>query len=290
MNAASTSATVISAAFNYAGRRSGTTTGYGFNSVTFKNCTNSVNILNSYAVNSVSGYFAGNNGAFSNNVTFDNCSFNGLIEGALEVQGAFASQREKVTADQFIFNNCSIGSDAKLYATCGLAKSGPISIGLTSTVNTVASGIQLPAEEYRDNSFAKAEVTKKSNNTFTVTSSVEFDDIKVYVYGGMSHAESGSSGTFRYLAKYTESAGVYTLDKIAFSVEDLPATGAIAGYGNNRFFDINGTVTYFGKGTCTGITLTSASLTVVAYKDGVAVAAGKLKDSAGNLTTLNLKA
>lgn len=279
IDASSSSSTVISAALNYAARNKVGSTGQDFRSVTFRNCTNSIQILNSYNANYVAGYFAGNNGKYTTPVTFENCSFSGTLEGAVSYEAAFATQGKGNAsyANQFTFNNCTIDAGAKLYvSTNGVANTGAIRI--VGYDGTDVAGVTATAD-YVDTTLGALTINKTSATTFTL-SGAEYATIKVFVCGSMLHADrvGGGSGTFRFMHPVVSTAEGYQLYKVVYAAGETPANANALekGFANERFNVVGDTAYYYGEGTCTGITMTSCTVIVVAYNsNGQAVAIGR---------------
>lgn len=299
IDASSSSSTVVSAALNYAARNKKGNGDQGFKSVTFKNCTNSIQILNSYNANYVAGYFAGNNGKYTTSVTFDNCSFSGTLEGAISYEAAFATQAKGNTsyAGQFTFNNCTIDAGAKLYvSTNGVANTGAIRVdgydgttvdGINATSNYVDSTSLKPltvsalTSDTQVNYGTSAKPSNKYVTTGFKVSGVEYDHLKVFVCGSMAHddREGKPSGTFRFLHPTPEQGadGSYQLYKIKYVAGEVPANANALekGFANNRFNVVGDTANYYGEGTCTGITMNKCKIIVVAYDNtGKAIAIG----------------
>ncbi|MBQ9481628.1 MAG: hypothetical protein IJU84_05655 [Clostridia bacterium] len=297
IDASSSSSTVVSAALNYAGRNKIDGKTQAFKSVTFRNCENSVNILNSYNANYVAGYFAGNNGIYDSTVSFENCTFDGIIEGAVSYQGAFAVQDKnadgKTTfktsfANQFTFSNCRILENAKLYvSTNGVSNTGAIRI--VGYDGTSVTGVTAVKADFVDSTTLQSLTVSAPTSTTKVTtvinvSGVEYHHLKIFVCGSMKHddREGKPSGTFRFLHPTPEKGtdGSYQLYKIKYVAGEVPsnANALEKGFANSRFNVVEDTANYYGEGTCTGVDMSNCTVIVVAYDNtGRAIAIGRYK-------------
>lgn len=281
MDASRCSDTGVSAGINIAGKTTDNFPSADFKSITFKNCTNSVKILNSFGVYSVSGYFGGNNGKFTGNVVFENCTFDGSIDGAGTWLGAFASQADNSKTPtpyngQYVFTNCTIGANAKL------VKAGTETVGEVSIKNYGTDVESITSTESLIATINHLEIIPNSDNkSFTVSVSDEIKSqitgYKVIVKGSLKQVDGGGDFRFLHPTELNKETGVFSLYKVVGSGDELTNT-VDYGFASTRFVldKTTNTATYYYNGVGTGITVNKVTVIVVAFNGDVAVAYGSL--------------
>lgn len=248
-------------------------------SVTFTNCENEIKILNAYATSLVAGFASAQSVLPAGSVKFTNCKFAGLIEGSYQ-QGAGAFFANNNTAkDYYVFSGCTVAEDAKIIKTAGLGKTdvayncGNVCLkgetvveGITGTV-AVDSSLKAVTFDKVDGVALECHVE-----------GVVADDYKVYAVGSMDYG-NGKGGAFRYVqpavAGTIDATGklTHTLLKIK-SDDTVNKTTDKATYGSDLIVNENGVLVYYCGTVCKSINVTNATIVVVAYKEGKAVAIG----------------
>lgn len=248
-------------------------------SATFTNCENEIKILNAYATSLVAGFASAQSVLPAGSVKFTNCKFAGLIEGSYQ-QGAGAFFANTQTAkDYYVFSGCTVAEDAKIIKTAGLDKTdtayncGNVCLkgetvveGITGTV-AVDSSLKAVTFDKVDGVALECHVE-----------GVVADDYKVYAVGSMDYG-NGKGGAFRYVqpavAGTIDATGklTHTLLKIK-SDDTVNKTTDKATYGSDLIVNENGVLVYYCGTVCKSINVTNATIVVVAYKEGKAVAIG----------------
>lgn len=272
---------------------------YPIKSLSFKDCNNSIKILNSYSVNNVSGFVSTMGTVYEGNVTFDNCSFNGIIEGSLVGAagiGAFVTDSKTVynsAKPQYVFNNCS-AQGAKLVKTdkdCGAVYIS----GTTSVAN-----INVSSDLVDDSLKPIAITTGEDKLTITATpdSSVvsQVKSYKVFAYGSMTYwgSTSEGGGGFRCLqpvqsGEIVNGVLTKTLYKVGYDNENT-TNNTDTSCGSNLFVLNNNVITYYCKSVCKNINKIT-QIIVVAYNESgnvVAIGSQVTSKTANNVTTVYL--
>ena len=303
INAANSANSSIAPFINFINRNSATGEVSKLKSLTFKKCESDLKILNAYANNVVSGFaatMAGDNISTAA-IKFDNCKFNGLVEGSYSIGvGAFFTGTNGFKASSLSFSNCTVGADAKIIKTAGLNSTAPMyDCGYVATLAGPASSTEIRGKEVGALVTNVETISNLTVNaeTLQVTANVEgADKYEIYVVGGMSYIENPTvkkdfGGAFRFVQPVkdvTNGALDYPLKKIKYSAEDAPQNNAdpkdASKYGTNLIVEDGNDLVYYGKSVCTGIYVKEATLVVVAYKEGKAIAFAQYA------TTLNLAA
>lgn len=275
INAANSGNTNVSPFITYIKRSSLTP-----KSVTLKNCSSDLKILNAYANHVVSGFVSSQTELPANSLKFENCTFNGLIEGSYDRGvGVFYTNTNKDTK-AVSFTNCTIGEKAEIVQTSGLEanadekfKCGYVSLNGVVSVDgilgkSVDDLVQKRADDIPD--------LKVTNNVVTATVA-NADRYEIYVVGSMSYTDTtGKGGGFRFVQPATARENgklEYTLKKIKYRDADAPANEN-ATYGTNLIVEDGNDLVYYGKSVCMAINVTEAKLVVVAYSNNIAIAIG----------------
>ena len=251
-------------------------------SATFTNCENEIQILNAYATSLVAGFASAQSVLPAGSVKFTNCKFAGLIEGSYQ-QGAGAFFANNNTAkDYYVFSGCTVAEGAKIIKTAGLNSTksdyncGYVCLKGVTDIDGITgkAAADLVDDGLKAVTFDKIEGTELQCHVEGVVA----DDYKVYAVGSMDYG-NGKGGAFRYVqpavAGTVDATGklTHTLLKIKSD-----ATGTTenkdATYGSDLIDNENGVLVYYCGTVCESINVTNATIVVVAYKEGKAVAIG----------------
>lgn len=245
-------------------------------SVTFKDCQSNVKIFNSYAKPIVSAFITGDNTIPSGAIKFENCSFNGRIEGAKDqTPGAFFAIRSQLAEIMPVeMKNCTMGADASIvvnktscnncehvsdyrYMLCNGNIHQTANIGVNITGNFASEKItKIDSMEIAVNG-TKVSCTVDGADSYAVF--VSFGMVDLFGKGGQICFEQKVNGSEVQNGTLTKTLLCYKAD-----LETAPQGEIIV---NN-----NNVLTYYGKNVCSEITFSSGTVTVVAFKDGKAVA------------------
>ena len=251
-------------------------------SVTFTNCENEIQILNAYATSLVAGFASAQSVLPAGSVKFTNCKFAGLIEGSYQ-QGAGAFFANNNTAkDYYVFSGCTVAEDAKIIKTAGLGKTdaayncGYVCLKGVTDIDGITgkAAADLVDVGLKAVTFDKVEGTELQCHVEGVVA----DDYKIYAVGNMDYG-NGKGGAFRYVqpavAGTIDATGklTHTLLKIK-SDDTVNKTTDKATYGSDLIVNENGVLVYYCGTVCKSINVTNATIVVVAYKEGKAVAIG----------------
>ena len=105
------------------------------------------------------------------------------------------------------------------------------------------------------------------------------DDYKIYAVGTMKY-KNGNGGAFRYVQPAVENTIDATTGKLTHTLLKIKYDATVnkttekATYGSNLIVLENGVLTYYCGTVCESINVTNATIVVVAYKEGKAVAIG----------------
>lgn len=248
-------------------------------SVTFTNCENEIKILNAYATSLVAGFASAQSVLPAGSVKFTNCKFAGLIEGSYQ-QGAGAFFANNNTAkDYYVFSGCTVAEDAKIIKTAGLGKTdaayncGNVCLKGETVVEGITGTVAVDSS-LKAVTFDKVDGVSLECHVEGVTA----DDYKIYAVGSMDYG-NGKGGAFRYVqpavAGTIDATGklTHTLLKIK-SDDTVNKTTDKATYGSDLIVNENGVLVYYCGTVCKSINVTNATIVVVAYKEGKAVAIG----------------
>lgn len=249
-------------------------------SLTLKNCSSDLKILNAYATSLVAGFVSGQTDVSTGAVKFVNCSFDGLIEGAFQYgSGAFYTNNANGANDDATFTNCTVGANAKIIKTSGMQATtdvenyncGNVSVDkLTNHLNTLEG---ITGNITVDTSLKALDfvVDESLKVTATVEGAAKYE---IYAVGTMSYNEK-SSGAFRFVQPATAGEDgklEYTLLKIKSNAEGS-TTNTETTYGSNLIVNENGTLVYYCATVCKSINVKTAQVVVVAYNaEGKAIA------------------
>ena len=250
-------------------------------SVTFTNCENEIQILNAYATSLVAGFASAQSVLPAGSVKFTNCKFAGLIEGSYQ-QGAGAFFANNNTAkDYYVFSGCTVAEDAKIIKTAGLGKTdaayncGYVCLKGVTDIDGITgkAAADLVDVGLKAVTFDKVEGTELQCHVEGVVA----DDYKIYAVGTMDYG-NGKGGAFRYVQpaikeNIVEGKLTQTLLKIK-SDDTVNKTTDKATYGSDLIVNENGVLVYYCGTVCKSINVTNATIVVVAYKEGKAVAIG----------------
>lgn len=237
----------------------------GAHNVTFKNCTNEVNIKNAVSQKLVAGFTNTQNGS---KITFENCTNSGNIQGAMSACAGFVTlNRDGINALKTIkFTNCKntgevIKTIADEKATNGFVA---ISADIKETTESFATPDGCTTIDL-DKSVDVMELTiDKDNLTMTlnsVPSGVAY--FKAVCQGNIFYIGGKSSGVFTFYQKFDGTALTgEKLLKIAFSTE---AAGSSGEYGNAFVSKVDGHLIYNEKTLAERIDMTKTTVAVFAY-------------------------
>lgn len=258
-------------------------------SLTLKNCESDLKILNAYATSIVAGFASAQSFVLpTGSVKFENCKFNGLIEGSYQQgAGAFFANNDNKKNDALAFTNCTVGENAKIIKTAGRGLSnseaamyncGNVALYDVTTADGITGEVAVDSQSLKDAAFTVADGVL----TCEIEGAVKYE---IYAVGTMTY-ENGKGGAFRYVQPATaaELKTGYTLLKIK---SDATGTteNTVTTYGSNLIVNENGTLVYYCGTVCQSINVKTAKLVVVAYNEaGTAIAIGT------SATTVNLAA
>lgn len=247
--------------------------------VTFTNCENEIQILNAYATSLVAGFASAQSVLPAGSVKFTNCKFAGLIEGSYQ-QGAGAFFANNNTAkDYYVFSGCTVAESAKIIKTAGLDSvkteynCGNVCLKGETVVDGITGTVAVD-KNLKAVTFDKVEGTELQCHVEGIVA----DDYKIYAVGTMKY-KNGNGGAFRYVQPAVEgtidATGklTHTLLKIK-SDDTVNKTTDKATYGSDLIVNENGILVYYCGTVCKSINVTNATIVVVAYKEGKAVAIG----------------
>lgn len=248
-------------------------------SVTFTDCVNEIQILNAYATSLVAGFASAQSDLPVGSVKFTNCKFAGLIEGSYQ-QGAGAFFANNRTAkDAYVFSGCTVAESAKIIKTAGLDSEkteyncGNVCLKGETVVDGITGTVAVD-KNLKAVTFDKVEGTELQCHVEEIVA----DDYKIYAVGTMKY-KNGNGGAFRYVQPAVENTIdatgklTHTLLKIKYDAT-VNKTTKKATYGSNLIVLENGVLTYYCGTVCESINVTNATIVVVAYKEGKAVAIG----------------
>lgn len=248
-------------------------------SVTFTDCVNEIQILNAYATSLVAGFASAQSDLPVGSVKFTNCKFAGLIEGSYQ-QGAGAFFANNRTAkDAYVFSGCTVAESAKIIKTAGLDSEkteyncGNVCLKGETVVDGITGTVAVD-KNLKAVTFDKVEGTELQCHVEEIVA----DDYKIYAVGTMKY-KNGNGGAFRYVQPAVENTIdatgklTHTLLKIKYDAT-VNKTTEKATYGSNLIVLENGVLTYYCGTVCESINVTNATIVVVAYKEGKAVAIG----------------
>ena len=272
--------------------------------VTFRNCANDLNMINSYGVYYIGGYVSTQGNVAENAVTFDNCSFSGTIEGSKGEAGigAFVTDLNG-HAGAYVLSNCTIGDRAKIIRTipgydCGAVFNGKnngetfnVTVNTDSLVDTI-SALQVNVQSEGENGGYILSVDPSASGITGVYA------YKVFANGTMSYGEGNSDGGGFRLVEPVQADEVQNgiLTKRLYTVEydnvhDTPNT-TDASCGSYLFVPDKaaGKITYYCKSVCYSVNMANTEIIVVAYDEsGLALARGSAKTASGG-EAINLNA
>ena len=260
-----------------------------FKSIKFINCKNSINIYNSYSVNTVAGFAGAMQGMPDKSVEFDGCTFAGRIEGAANGGvGAFFTSTSENDGAVIVKSNCN-AKDGVIVKTADFVN-GNVCIKNVDNVDLKDKNVKI------DESLNKVNVTSITSD-LKITCNVEgkstITKYVVTVIGGMRYEGAEAfGGQFRYMMPCDATNGelsAYALKKIAYSSATVP-DGGDATYGSKLIqAKADGSLVYYGKSVCADIKVDDVKkVVVVAYEGNTAVAFGIYNAPSG--TALNFKA
>lgn len=247
--------------------------------VTFTNCENEIQILNAYATSLVAGFASAQSVLPAGSVKFTNCKFAGLIEGSYQ-QGAGAFFANNNTAkDYYVFSGCTVAESAKIIKTAGLDSvkteynCGNVCLKGETVVDGITGTVAVD-KNLKAVTFDKVEGTELQCHVEGIVA----DDYKIYAVGTMKY-KNGNGGAFRYVQPAVEGT-IDATGKLTHTLLKIKAdaTGTtenkVATYGSDLIVNENGVLTYYCGTVCESINVTNATIVVVAYKEGKAVAIG----------------
>ena len=251
-------------------------------SVTFTNCENEIQILNAYATSLVAGFASAQSVLPAGSVKFTNCKFAGLIEGSYQ-QGAGAFFANNNTAkDYYVFSGCTVAEGAKIIKTAGLNSTksdyncGYVCLKGVTDIDGITgkAAADLVDVGLKAVTFDKIEGTELQCHVEGVVA----DDYKVYAVGSMDYG-NGKGGAFRYVqpavAGTVDATGKLTHTLLKIKSDATGTTeNKVATYGSDLIVNENGVLDYYCGTVCESINVTNATIVVVAYKEGKAVAIG----------------
>lgn len=259
-----------------------------FKSIVFEDCVNSVEILNSYAVPNVAGYFNIQGGNETNEgwkaavakkgtVTIKNCKFNGIIESASTGVSPFVIVNS-TTANSNMgwlgLYDCSIegakfvktNSDPKPVIGNETALATLKSNTVSGTANTVVKG--------------KVTITKGAGTAVTLASTVDVDEYVVFALMNVVYYRGGGGNVKARLGSFSASA---TLPKVIFDAETTDYTlDESLTYGSALISkNADGNLVFYVKTLNGDLSSNACTLIAVGYKDKVAVSVGKVSNIEG---------
>lgn len=251
-------------------------------SATFTNCENEIQILNAYATSLVAGFASAQSVLPAGSVKFTNCKFAGLIEGSYQ-QGAGAFFANNNTAkDYYVFSGCTVAEGAKIIKTAGLNSTksdyncGYVCLKGVTDIDGITgkAAADLVDDGLKAVTFDKIEGTELQCHVEGVVA----DDYKVYAVGSMDYG-NGKGGAFRYVqpavAGTVDATGKLTHTLLKIKSDATGTTeNKVATYGSDLIVNENGVLVYYCGTVCESINVTNATIVVVAYKEGKAVAIG----------------
>ena len=249
-------------------------------SITFTDCVNEIQILNAYATSLVAGFASAQSDLPVGSVKFTNCKFAGLIEGSYQ-QGAGAFFANNRTAkDAYVFSGCTVAESAKIIKTAGLdSKKTEYNCGNVclkgETVVDGITGTVAVDKNLKAVKFDKVEGTELQCHVEGIVA----DDYKIYAVGTMKY-KNGNGGAFRYVQPAVENTIDATTGKLTHTLLKIKYDATVnkttekATYGSNLIVLEKGVLTYYCGTVCESINVTNATIVVVAYKEGKAVAIG----------------
>ena len=228
--------------------------------VTFKNCTNEVNIKNATAQSFVSAFT--NTQRAECKIVFENCINKGNIQGAMQQCSAFVTASNKSDSN-IKFTNCK--NDGEIIKTTATGKSTNAFVAHLESWDgdayVVSSGNTTVAlnESLTIMSLAVAEdLTMTLNN---VPSDVAY--FKVACQGNIYYVDGKNSGLFLFYQKYTKAALTGDkLLKITFSTEK---SGELGEYGNAFVSKVGDHLIYNETTLAKKIAMGKANVAVYAY-------------------------
>ena len=260
-----------------------------FKSIVFDKCENSVEILNSYGVPNVAGYFniqAGNETdtgwkaavAKKGTVAIKDCKFNGIIESAANGVSPFVivnSTDANSNMSWLGLYNCSIegaqfvktNSDPKPVIGNETALATLKSNTVSGTAKTVEKG--------------KVTITKGTGTAVTLSSTVDVDKYVVFALMSVDYTRGGGGNVKARLgmdfgANATLPKVIFDADTTDYKLDETLTYGSALISKNN-----DGNLVFYVKTLNGNLSSNKCTLIAVGYKDKVAVAVGKVGDIEG---------
>lgn len=260
-----------------------------FKSIKFVNCKNTINIYNSYSVNTVAG-FAGAMAVKipANAIVFDGCTFAGRIEGASNSGiGAFFTSVNDCTI--IVKDNCT-AKDGVIVKTGEFANGNVYINKKAVNSNNEDKNVKI------DDSLKNINITNISSDlkiTCNVEGKTTITKYVITVIGSMKYEGSNVyGGQFRYMMPCEATNGAlnaYSLKKIAYSGAAVPE-GGDATYGSKLIqAKADGNLVYYGKSVCADIKVDAVKQVVVVAYEGDHAVAFAIYAAPGN-TVLNFAA
>lgn len=238
--------------------------------VNFKDCTSSISMYNTSGNNAVAGFAAVNSGSTKTDIAFDNCKFDGYIEGALVALGAFCVNNNNSTSVTrvTINSNCSV---AGTFVDDGAYEVLPVGVasGYEATTNTVVS-----IDANKITIIPNFTVTKDNGWKLTKTEGVV--SYAVVVVGSMKYSTNSTGNCIYQHNISVDENGAFDIYKIKYNAGPFvaPTENPLK---LSALLKLDGEVlNYYGSGVCESIDFSKASVKVLGYdKDGKLVACAK---------------
>lgn len=255
--------------------------------VNFKDCVSSINMYNTNGRNAVAGFAAVNNGGTKTDITFDNCKFDGYIEGASVALGAFcvnnnnSSNVTRVT----INSNCSVTGT---FIDDGEYEVLPVGVAsrYEATANTA---LTISADKIT--TISKFDVTY--DNGWKLTKAEGVASYAVIVVGSMIYnVEAKSSGACTYQHNISvDENGAFDIYKIKYNDGEFEAPKPNPLKLSALLKLENDVLNYYGKGVCVDVDFSKATVKVLGYDaNGKLVAYGNYANEKGESIKVDLDA
>lgn len=233
--------------------------------VTFKNCTNKVNVKNSVSQKLVAGFTNTQNGS---KITFENCTNEGNIQGAMSACAGFVTLNGAgINALKTIsFKNCKNNGEIIKTIADEKATNGFVAISADNKETTESFATPAGCDTVAlDTSVKVMELAVASDLTMTLNKVPEnVDYFKAVCQGVITYIGGKSTGCFTFYQKYKMPALTgEKLMKIAFATGEAGSSGE---YGNAFVSMMNGDHLIYNETTLSvGINMAKTTVAIFAY-------------------------